>query len=130
MASIVNCLPTATHVRCTRHLKNNNLKYMGDKVGYPLKERQNIINLLFYKDGLMDSHDDDTFSGRLDNIIEIISKLDNGAEKQYRTYVTNKLVPLLKEHVVLPYRMKTVRYNWTSNNAKSANHILPRHSGR
>ena len=83
-----------------------------------------VINFLFNKDGLVDSHTDDTFSGRLDNIIEIITKHANGAEKLYKTYVTNKFVPLLKEHVVLPYRRKTVHYNWTSNNAESANHIL------
>ena len=66
---------------------------MKDKVGCPLREHQNRVTLIFNKNRLVDSHDDNTFSGRLDNIIGIITKLDNGEEKPYKTHVTDKLVP-------------------------------------
>jgi hypothetical protein len=50
MPSIGNFLSDATHLLCTGYLKNNNLKYMEDKGGYPVKACQNIVNLILNKE--------------------------------------------------------------------------------
>jgi len=39
-------------------------------------------------------------------------------------YFDNKLLPLLKDHVVAPARQGKIPTDWTSNNSESANHIL------
>ena len=102
---------------------------MEDKVGYPLKERQNVVNKIFGKDGVTDSQDNDTFEIRLENVREMVKSLDkNVTGKPYLDYLNNKLVPLIKEHVIKPFRQNKVPHNWTSNNAESANHILKTHT--
>ena len=40
---ISRCFVGATHMLCTRHLKQNASRHLEDQVGYPLKERQTVI---------------------------------------------------------------------------------------
>ena len=40
---ISRCFVRATHVLCTRHLKQHASRHLEDQVGYPLKERQTVI---------------------------------------------------------------------------------------
>lgn len=39
-------------------------------------------------------------------------------------YLTNKLLPLLKEHVIGPINIGRIPTTWYNNNSESANHIL------
>ena len=50
--AIKRCFHGCTHVLCTRHLKQNVIRYMEDEVGIPLKDRQEIISKIFGRDGL------------------------------------------------------------------------------
>lgn len=46
-SAITRCFHGSTHVLCSRHLKQNAEKQMEDQVGYPLIERQVILNNIF-----------------------------------------------------------------------------------
>ena len=41
------CFASSTHVLCTRHLKQNVNRQLEDKVGYPLRDRQDVITKIF-----------------------------------------------------------------------------------
>ena len=66
--AIKQCLPTATHVLCTRHLKNNINKYMEDNAKLNLTERKNIIELIFGETGIINSKDNDTYASRVERL--------------------------------------------------------------
>lgn len=65
--AIQRSLSGCTHILCTRHLRQNTNKYLEDQVGYPLRERQNIINAIFGETGLTAAKDIDTFESCLNN---------------------------------------------------------------
>ena len=70
-------LPGATHVLCTRHLKENSNRHMENIVGYPKKERDHILLLIYGAEGLVENTDSDSFNYRLKTIYEEISAVDN-----------------------------------------------------
>ncbi|XP_060555812.1 uncharacterized protein LOC132716534 [Ruditapes philippinarum] len=119
--AIHRCFSGATHVLCTRHLKNNTLKYMEEHSGCTLKERQNICGLIYDKNGITESMDDDTLNVRVDNVRSLLVKPEN---QRFLNYFEDRLLPLLKEHIITPFRQGKIESNWTSNNSESANHVL------
>ncbi|KAK3611983.1 hypothetical protein CHS0354_011642 [Potamilus streckersoni] len=52
-AAIKRCLPGSTHVLCTRHLKQGANRQMEDIVGFPLKDRQEVLDLVCDSNGLV-----------------------------------------------------------------------------
>ena len=68
--------------------------------------------------------DVDTFTTRLDRLNKFICEKDEHVgQKKFLPYVQNKLVPLLKAHVIEPVKAGKCKPNWTNNNCESANHI-------
>ena len=43
------------HLVCTKHLKDNMLRYLQDKIGCVSKDRQDIVDIIFGSDGVIDS---------------------------------------------------------------------------
>ena len=124
-AAIKRCFPGCTHLLCTRHLRQNANRHMEDEVGIPMKDRQEILNTIFGKDGLTESQDVDVFQLRLERLRDLIDRKDsNVGEKKFRTYFDNKLLSLLSTHVIEPAKKGRVNTQWTNNNSESANHIL------
>ena len=124
-AAIKRCFPGCTHVLCTRRLKQNANRYIEDEVGISLKDRQDILNSIFGKDGLTNSLDVDVFNTRVERLQSVIDIKDGvSSEKKFRTYFDNKLLPLVDVHVVQPTKLGKIEPNWTSSNSESANHVL------
>ena len=124
-SAISRCFVGSTHVLCTRHLRQNANKNLEDQVGYPLKNRQEVLSKIFDKDGLTHSRDIDTYTSRLSTLRDLFDEKDSKvSEKKFRTYFDGKLLPLLNKHVIEPARQNKIPPNWTNNNSESANHIL------
>ena len=124
-SAISRCFPMSTHVLCSRHLKQNVNRHLEDQVGYPLRDRQDVLSKLFGEDGLAASKDIDTYNHRVSRIRELVNDKDSRVgEKKFQPYLDNKLLPLLSKHVAEPARNRKIPYNWTSNNSESANHIM------
>jgi hypothetical protein len=51
----------------------------------------------------------------------LLVKSDN---QQFLKYFEDRLLPLLKEHIIMPFRQGKIDFNWTSNNSESVNHVL------
>lgn len=101
--AINHCFHGCTHVLCTRHLKQNANRYMEDEAGIPVKDRQVILNKIFGKEGLTETTDIDVYNTRVMNIRSIIDDNDNAPNgKIFRLYFDNKLLSLLKAHVIEP----------------------------
>ena len=100
--------PSARHIVCTRHLKTNTLHYLVDKVGLDRKSRSEIVNAIFGMHGLVSASDIDTFNHRLKFVKGIISKHENSKaeDKSFAKYFRTRLLPLLKEHVLVPASRK------------------------
>ena len=123
--AIRRCFNGATHVLCTRHLKQNANRYMEDEVGIPSRDRQELLNKIFGRDGLIDSKDIDVQNFRLSYIHDFIDKIDNSSsEKTFRKYFDDRLYPLIHSNVIGPVRRGKINANWTNNNSESANHVL------
>ncbi|XP_053375386.1 uncharacterized protein LOC128547267 isoform X2 [Mercenaria mercenaria] len=123
-SAIKRCFPGCTHILCTRHLKQNMNKYMEDQVGFPQKERQQIIDEVFGTNGLVESRDIDTYNKRVENSHTKIEEYEmHSCGKQFRPYF-DKVLSLINDHVIKPAENKKIPTNWTNNNSESANHIL------
>ena len=86
--------PMATHLLCTLHLKDNIRAYMSDKVGCSVKERTQILRLIFGSDGLCSSDDTATLKsgwmdckGILNDTPDLHSTLRNTWQKNCVDYV-------------------------------------------
>ena len=124
-ASFKRCFPESTHVLCTRHLRKNANDYLENTVGFPIKERRRILDAIFGENGLTSSTDVDMFNKRLERIhSDLLLRELPDAEKTFRQYLDQRLVPLIQNHVIDPVLKGKVPPNWTSNNSESANHIL------
>ena len=124
-ASVKKCFHGATHVLCTRHLKANTLKQLDEKCGYPLKDRQSIVQQIFEENGVIGTADEDCFNERVRRVREEIKQKDDvSMGKDFMPYFDGKLLPLIQKHIILPARQGKIPFNWTSNNSESANHIL------
>jgi len=106
------CFGEAKHVLCSRHLKNNTIKHLADKIGLPSAERKKIIDALFGDNGIALAENSIMF----DHKVEEVKKL---CPTEFSRHLTNKLIPILKDNTI----MKDNKL-WTNNNSESINNIL------
>ena len=118
--SIKRSFPGATQIVCTRHLKNNVKEYLSNKIGVNNKDKKVIINSIFGDNGLTDANSTVLFENRLEDVDEILTVKAN----EFKKYMAGRLVPLIRNHVNLPARLKKMDKDWTNNNAESMNNIL------
>ena len=111
--------PMATHLLCTLHLKDNIRAYMSDKVGCSVKERTQILRLIFGSDGLCSSDDTATFEIRLDGLQGYFERYP-----RFALYFGKHMAEKLRRYVIEPMKQGVVTKLWTNNNAESMNHRL------
>ena len=76
---------------------------MEDVVGFPLKDRKEVIDLLFGSHGITQATDVDTHQHRLNRLRAVINEKESHAgEKKFLTYFDTKLYLNLKQHVIDP----------------------------
>ena len=123
--AIRRCFNGSTHVLCTRHLKENTNRHMQNQIGYPESDRIQINDGIFGENGITTKTDVDTFGYRLNKLRSSIEEKDDKVgDKKFMPYFENKLLPLLKQHVIEPVKTGKVSAAWTNNNCESANHVL------
>lgn len=124
--AVKRSFPGSTQVLCTRHLKENTNRYLQDEVGVDVKKRKSIVGAIFGENGLSASTDMDIFDHRLQEARSLIRQND-GTEtdaKTFMTYFESRLLPAIRDFVIIPVQEKKVQPNWTNNNCESANFRL------
>ena len=105
--------------------ERNTNRHMQNQIGYPESDRIQINDAIFGKNGITTKTDVDTFGYRLNKLISSIEEKDDKVgDKKFMPYFENKLLPLLKQHVIEPVKTGKVSAAWTNNNCESANHVL------
>ena len=103
---------------CTRHLEENLKRQLKNKIGMPDKESKQIGNEIFGPDGLIS----------LDTTVSFAEKacdLEQNYKDKVGPYLTEKLIPTIKEHVFKIYKSDTrLPLNWKNNHCEAMNHIL------
>ena len=95
---------------------------MEDNAKLNLPERQMIIEHIFGETAVIESKDNDTYNARVSILKDIIPNHEENSA--LISHLEQRLLPLMKEHVIVPSNAGKIPTNWTSNNAESANHIL------
>ena len=115
--AIKTVFPTSQHILCTRHLKENTQRnLLGQNV--PEEIRSIIISSIFGQTGLLTS---ETRISYLERESEILEKFGHVGGK----YLTEKMLPTLKENFFLPSQEnKIIPPNWKNNNCESMNHKI------
>ena len=93
--AIVNNFPDATHVICTRHIKQNVSEKLKNGVGIPRRERQQIEKLIFGQEGITNADDSIIFDDHCD-------KLEESCKNDAPDFLPyfSKLKPILREKVM------------------------------
>ena len=84
------------------------------------KDRHLIVDKLFGEKGLICILNENDFDENVRNIIQFVKE----KAPKFCKYMTQRLIPLIKQSVFMPGMRGDVLTNWTNNNAESANHIL------
>lgn len=109
----------ATHILCTRHLRQNaNQKLTDDAVNK--KDKDKILGRIFGDGGIIDADDDICFDEKCDNLVDLI----DGLSTRFTTYFNTRLRPILQKKMNEPRNTKGLDRRWTNNNWESMNHVL------
>ncbi|KAK3101689.1 hypothetical protein FSP39_005507 [Pinctada imbricata] len=117
--AITHAFPTATHMLCTRHIRQNaKQKLVDDAVGK--KDRDMLLNKIFGENGLTSANDTVCFDEISDEIEQETEKLST----KFHSYYTKKMKANIKSKVCDPKNSQNLDKNWTNNNSESLNHVL------
>ena len=121
LKAIQQSFPGATQLLCQRHLEENVQRHLQHKVGVPEKMRDEIISLIFGKDGLLNMKDLVDFELRY----LTLSNLFLDIAPNFVPYFENSMVPRVRDFVFKP-KISTnwIPLNWTNNNCESLSNIL------
>jgi len=117
--------PEAKHVLCMQHIEENVRRFLTDKVGAAVSDREAVVARVR---GAGDMETNDTFNGeeRLSELMEtarrVAASTDNAAK--LLSYVNDKLIPKLRNNMAVVRDHGWVTRHWTNNNAESVNHLL------
>jgi hypothetical protein len=104
----------ATHVLCTRHIKQNAIH---QRPTLPLMLR---VEQIFGEDGIASADDTICFEVKSSNFEEACSEVFS----KFLDYFQKRLKSNLKYKVNAPSKKGLVDSNWTNNNCESINHVL------
>ena len=90
------------------------------KVCVNCKDRKLIVNSLFSDNGLTGANSTEIFDHRLIDVNKMLAE----KASDFKKYIDNRLVPMIRNHVNLPTRLKKMDKYWSNNNAESMNNIL------
>ena len=113
-----SCFPKASHILCSRHLRDDLSRFLADKEGCSTEERNKIIKLIFGGSGVVQSEDKQTFENRCLKLLPILNNYP-----QFKSYF-NKLKPLLFSNVCEPNQRGKFVKLWTNNNCELLNNIF------
>lgn len=114
--------PNASRYLCTKHLRENIIKYLTDKIGVSKTDRSTFLTVLFGSDGLTNSDSSFSFETRAE---ELLSSDLMGRYPTLKKYFVSRLQPIMWNHVVKPQLRKSRKYQmWTNNNCESINSVF------
>jgi transposase-like protein len=117
--AITTAFPNSEHMLCKRHLyQNTKQKLVDDCVDKT--DRQDILDMIYGEDGLINADDTVCFDQKSDEIEEVSKELS----VKFLNYYQKKLKDNIKEKVNKPLISGFVDRPWTNNNSESLNHIL------
>ena len=91
----------ATQILCTRHLKNNVLHYLKNKVGVVEKDKRRVLSALF--GGIINAEH------QIDQARQVINRVT----LTIIIYFEKRVIPLLLDYVVYLSHIKSIDANWT-----------------
>ena len=112
--SLVENFPGCTHLLCTKHLKENLIRYIRDKIGVNRTIRNCIVNKVF---DLLNSKNIEEYELKEKKCL-IYCQLKSS---QLVSYLQGRFLPLLKEKVWNHIQVAGI---WTNNNCESMNNVL------
>ncbi|KAL3873493.1 hypothetical protein ACJMK2_036603 [Sinanodonta woodiana] len=118
--SLRRSFPGVTQIVCTLHLKKNVTDYLKNMVGVNVQDRKSVLNTLFGDEGITQADNSVVLDERIKHATDIISEKASG----FQPYFEKRMLPILKDHVNYPSRVKNVDAHWTNNNAESVNNIM------
>ncbi|CAG2204650.1 CHID1 [Mytilus edulis] len=118
--AIVKSFPEATHVLCTRHLKLNLSEKMKNGVGMHRKDRLDIEQRIFGRNGISNADDSAVFEEKCEEVEEFCKE----KFPSLKGYFSTVLKPVLKGKIYEPQNAGRIEREWTNNNSESYNHVL------
>ena len=116
--SLKRNFPDSKLLFCTRHLKENTGRALQRDVSEATQSI--IINKIFGSDGLTNTNDEVVFDCKITLLEQQLIQL----APNFKTYFTDKLVPKLRNNLLITSRNDDIRLGWTNNNSESANHVI------
>ena len=117
--AITTAFPEATHILCTRHLRQNaNQKLVDDAIDK--REKDKIMGMLFGEEGIINADDTVCFEQKSAEFDAYCSN----STVSFQTYFQKRLKEQLRTKVNEPVRHNIVSAGWTNNNCESINHVL------
>lgn len=110
------------HINCVRHLIENSIRYMRDKIGLPETVRRSIKSIVYGENGLITSQTDAIFQIRKSAAIDLISQ----EAPQFLEYFNNQTLPLIRKNTEIA-RTYNIDPKWNNNNTESINYVLKQH---
>ena len=117
--AITTIIPEATHVLCTRHLKENARQKWTDDALH-MQDKNDILRKMFGQDGITNADDTISFAAKCDEFEGNCSAIFN----PFLQYLNRRLKKHLNSKVNEPVRDALISENWTNNNCESINHVL------
>ena len=117
--AITTIIPEATHVLCTRHLKENARQKLTDDA-IDMQDRNDTLRKMFGQDGITNADDTISFDAKCDEFENFCSAISD----PFLQYFNRKLKKHLKSKVNEPVRDALISENWTNNNCESINYVL------
>ncbi|CAH1245863.1 PIN4 [Branchiostoma lanceolatum] len=118
--AILGAFPDAPRIACDRHLRNNALDYLRDKVGAPNSVRKTILSTIFGDCGITHAESRVIFEQRKDRAEATI----RDEAPDFLRYFNQTLEPVLDENFQTVLNRPEVPDGWTNNNSESINHVL------
>lgn len=110
--AVVRSFPEARHILCCKHLEENLVARLRDKVGASIDLRKNVVAMVW---NILKSSNGEEFDSSVRQVIEFCHYHCSGITG----YLRDRIFPLLREKV---WRVKFS--HWTNNNNESINHAL------
>lgn len=117
LKAVKSSFPNAKITLCTRHLEDNFKRHLRNKIGMNEEKSKEATEDLFGKNGLVTA---DTSVDFLTKAKDIEEKYEN----DIGSYLTQKVIPTLKQYVCDVRNSADVPLKWKNNNCESLNHIL------
>ena len=116
--AVKNAFPNSKLTLCTRHLGENFKRYMKNKVGMNEKQIRKIVDEIFGDGGLIEADTTIEYTAK-------INKIENDYTETVGSYLTDKVIPCIKEHIIKVRKTdQKVPLQWKNNSCESMNHIL------